>query len=416
MSAALSVVFPPATRVTVPRPLRARWIDLIRDGNQGDYATDAAAAMATAIAMNRAGHSYSDFARELSEPGNRLSAFYRRKDDGRPRHNPATVNAKMRRDWDKAARYTAANPQTLDRSEARQHLGLARAALRTSHLGRSNVRNAQVLTTLISLGEDRGTVTPAVSERTLAELTGKARKTVAAALGDLVGRGWLIRERSSDPGVPTMYRICVPDGAGGGGEAGVSNPPISLSLPRGDTAGRVLNTLGTWQHADPRERVNVGLAQILTPQAALVYAALDGEVALTPTALIAVTGVARATAYRWLKVLAGMGLAVRRAAGWLAGAADPDVVAAEHGVAQIEIDRVHRHAVEREGWRLFQAARRAGARVVAAVARVVRPHGRTQKSIMLPRTVDTPRALSPAWGRSGGDRGGRRAKTLPVLQ
>jgi hypothetical protein len=389
----LTATAPPGTTVT---PLAARWLDLLRDGNNRDYQNDGAAVMAVAVAMVRAGFSYADYHREMFDPNNQLAAsWYQAKTDGRHRNAPA-ASRKMRTEWGKAVRYAADHPQVHDRAEALQQLGVVKAAVvAAAWTGRSAIRNRSILGIIVAAGEQHGTMSPALSLRTICEQSAyRHYRTVANAVAALRDLGWVEVEPSSDASMPNSYRLRVPGKC-------LQRAHISV-FPGGDTAVhgvdtsgggrvhgvdtssggrvRVANTLddlavnGPAGH--PRDRIDNNLALALGPHAALVYATLDPDIPQNPTTLIRRSGLARQTVYKWLKQLAQLGLARKSRSLWLAGDTPVEVVASDYEVTAVAADRALRHGVERQGWREYVAAGGPGLRGTADPGRAPATKGR----------------------------------------
>lgn len=333
-------------------PLPARWHDLLRDGNDGDYATDGAAVMAVAVAMVRAGHTGSDFVREMSEPDNRLSAWYRRKDDGRRRGVAASAQ-KMWREWDKAVRFAADNPQVHSPAEALQQLGLIRAATgEHTWAGRSAARDQWVLSVLIAEAQRRTTLTPAISLRTICEASPFRRpQTIANAIRSLSSRGWVEVVSPGSRSLPAVYRLRVPkagQGVKAAAQVGVKDVDTSLPLKGGDPDVHGLYTSGT----QVIERSDAALALVHGVHAAAVHAVLEDGPGLNPTEIARRSGKSRPTVYKWLAVLLALGL-VRQcpdSKGWSRAARGQVTAVIEAQASELEMARVERHAAQRHAW------------------------------------------------------------------
>jgi hypothetical protein len=337
--------------------LPGRWRDLLRDGNQGDYATDHAAVMAVALVMVRHGWGWSDFYAEMTDPNNALSGYYRRRDDG-GRRTPAAATRKMHREWYKAIAYAAEHPRVMDAGEARQFIGVLRECMsRYPWTGRSAGRNRQILTILLDQATKHGTISPSLSLRVIAERSSyRSLEAISNGLNALAGMGWIVSDRrgcSADE--PTVYRLGLPTPHPH--SAAVSaNPNNRLSSSPGDDDVRVSVTAHT------------GLAIAFTMHAATIYACL-GDDAQPASAVMGRAGCSRDTVDRWLRRLEKVDLARRTVDGWRKGTADPDQIAAAFGANEVVAERRTRHELQRRG---FHGARgRQGGRVLTV--REMRP-------------------------------------------
>lgn len=340
----MTTLSPAPPRATVARPLGARWIDLLRDGNDGDYASDYRAVAAVALAMVRAGHTFADFERELTDPSNRLAAQYRLKDCGRRTRNNRGLYRKLVKDWNAALACAVNKPQVHDRVEALQYLGVIQAAMfLLAWSGAGGRRDKLVLAALIAIGVNLGTVRPAVGLRALETATNLSRETVRRALQSLAAKGWLQISSEQDPRLPHVYRLLDPTASDGNCPA-VQKWDTSLPLPRVGSGGSVLDAPVVARDPDRQLVLVCGTA------AAAVEAALSQDHALTVAQITGLAAVCRQTAYTWLRRLAAMGLAVlKEGLGWLrTGKAVQEEVGGE--VVVKEAQRAQRHAVERANW------------------------------------------------------------------
>jgi hypothetical protein len=292
--------------------------------------------MALHCAAINAGMSFADI-ESLTANGDLFRDAYLTKDDGRRRHLRSALT-KMRRDYDKAARYVGDRPTILAAAEALQHLADVRTAINTTRwTGRIGPRDKTVLTALVTSAESLGTIRPTISIRTLCEDTPyRAFKTVANAIDSLAKQGWITKDRDDGPDAPTRYTLHRPMGG--------ANVHTTCSSPWGETAVHDCAPLST------RLATTVGV------HGATVHAAL-GEVPASRNDVHRVSGVSKRTCSRWLGELARLGLARQTPAGWVRGDTDPETVAFEHGVDLVEFDRAQRHALQRQGWAEWRAAR-----------------------------------------------------------
>jgi hypothetical protein len=330
-----------------PKPLSGRWVDLLRDGNQGDYATNHAAVMAVAVAAVRAGWSFADFDAELSNPWNKLAQQHRIKDDGRQRTGSHAAT-KLRRDWDKAVLFARQNPTVSDRTEALQQVGLIRAAARAADwTGRSGPRDMAVLGILLDAASAHSTLTPTLSLREICERSPyRGFKTCGRAIEALALAGWITvdrREAAADQ--PNSYRLHAP-GKGG-------SKRHNTTVCAGGT-----DDVSVWPPptGHSRERYSTDLALVFGTHAAIVHATLDPDIPQTRPQVVQRSGVSESTAKRWLRNLSRAGLARQTPKGWLQGLTDPQLVAADYGAFDVVLDREARHAKDRESFCAYRAA------------------------------------------------------------
>lgn len=333
---------PPTPIRAASRPLGGRWIDLLRDGNSGDYSQDWRAAGAFTLAAVRAGWTFAEYAAAMTDPDNGLARQYRKKDDGR-RHSAASTMRRLSKLWEAERAYAAAHPQVLDRAEARQQLGLIRAAAEQAPWpGHSGPRNRVVFGVLNDAADAGDTLTPALSLRSICEQTSYRRaETIGHALDALADEGWITRDRSGRrPDDPTIYRLQVP--TEGGQEAGHVS-----ALSRGDRSCP--------QSCPPRAplgRIHTDLAMAFGAHAAAVYATLDPDMPQRKPAVVRRSGISERTVDKWLRELARIGLARQAPQGWYQGLTDPTLVAAEHAdLLGIRDARAARSDLNRRGFR-----------------------------------------------------------------
>jgi hypothetical protein len=277
----------------------------------------------------------------MGDPRNGLYPWFVHRDPDsktghqRPRR-PQGVTRKIRREWDRAQEWLATHPSIANSVEARQRIGLWIANV--DHLdwtGRAGIRDRAAYLAILERATEVGSISPAISVRTLCEATPyRGFKTMCRAIDSLAARG-LIRVRVSvEAANPNTYILLEPP-------AGKSRDQVT-HIDRASLGGNAVS-LG------PEVRTALGLA--LGAHTAAVYAVL-ASAPLSPEALAELAHVSRKTVVRKLKVLSepGVDLAVKVEGGWVAGLADPALVAKEHGAADVEVDRMFRHAAQRDGW------------------------------------------------------------------
>ena len=351
----LTIARSPESVTTNRRALTAEWNAMLRYGDRdGKYPTSYQAVMGLAVVAVRAGWSLYDWTTAMSDPHNDLAAHYRRKDDGR-RRTHANAEGRMIRDWAKATRYAADNPQISDPGEIMQHLGLVRAAVAGAEWGgRAGLRDRVILGVILDAAESRPTACPTISLRSLCEQTPyRARATVQRGLDSLSSAGWLIKDRSrSATTAPTAYRIVLPGGVHSGS---APTPPVGAQPADPQWTPPV-------EREGPVGRINHDLGIRFGMQAALIYSTLDPDIPQTMPAVVRRSGVSRSTVKRWLPELALMGLCYRTPQGWYQGLRDAELVALENGALDLTEARKMRHELQRQGFAEWHERRSADTR------------------------------------------------------
>lgn len=316
----------------------ARLLDKLRDGVGPDRLAQREAVWSIACEAVRLGWQIEDYTAVFNDPRSKLRTWYDLGDKGGPRPDSED---KMCREFEAAKIAVERSPSIRDQAEARQEVGLLRAAMASyAWTGRNHLRDRTVLDVLYAAATERSTMTPAVSLRTMAELTPyKSTYAIVSAIASLRKRRLITVEQSGQgTDLPTVYRLHWPP------EKSVQgNNTLTALTPEG-TAVISLDT------SSP-----LGLA--LGVHCLAVYAALAGGEVVRPTDVARRAGVGRQTAHTKLGVLAGYGLAEKVAGGWVATDMDPaDVVLTEKQVADFAA-RALRHDLNRKGWQEHVAAR-----------------------------------------------------------
>lgn len=332
----------PAT-ISTYRPLPGPIRDLLTDGpaERTREATRGAVRRVT-IAAIRHGWSFADFDHALGDPRHALARWYLERDQGAARRSPRSAAHRRLLEWRRAITWSERNPPIASQAEARQQVGEWLAAVSsTSWRGRTGLRDRTVYVALLRRAGRGGTLTPAVSVRTLCEDTPyRTASTIVRALHSLEGRGLVTRQPQAR-GLPQVYRLRQP--ATPVHERRSSNPPQ-----------------GAVEMCSSVHSPSVALGLTHGPHAAAVHAALSPTQPARADDVAALAGVSRRTAFYKLKALAADGLAIATPDGWIATEAKADDVAAQYGAQEIEMNRIFRHAFERAAWRDHLRSRHPG--------------------------------------------------------
>jgi DNA-binding transcriptional ArsR family regulator len=287
-----------------------------------------------ALVVVNAGHGPKALAKLLADYSERYGAMTLPKAE--------RYTAKLHAD---AQAFRAAHPPVRSRADVVGTLATTLAAIEA--LGRWHGHSAstdlEVLRALYGRGMKGATLQPGASSRTLAEQTGRTRKTVQRALGRLTADGYIEPLTQGKGLEASTYRLVLakvereraestPLGSGPGGQ--VSGVSSALPLPEvfrppdglGATAYRM------WGHLD------------------------DEPVA--PSHLAASMGLSRRTVTEALLRLFSAGLALGTEGAWTRYTDDLDALAEAIGLGGHLARQRARHEVEREGYRRWLAAER----------------------------------------------------------
>lgn len=385
--------------VRAPRVDRFEWAALLRSGQwprdwRGD-GTGSSMVWLVAVGAFRAGWSLDELRAALADPSNIGGRSYRtRLTLTGKRHADYWLDLYVAPSAATAAVHRVVVPA--DAVEARARLDVIRAAVLVAvWSGMAGATDRAVMLALIARGYARGSVTPHMSHREIAEAARCTRQTAARSVARLRAAGWLLvadkgrgRTVAADDGTrleradSTRWRLVVPDArldpTGG-------TPPASTSLC--GTESRALEDVGRWR--------GIGLNGVRVLEALERGALSAGELG---DVLGLNVGNLR---YRLLPRLAGLGLLVNVGGRWstvgdLAGALD---------AASVELGTVGKaekvrdaHAEERAGYlehrertrprREYARRRRCAAVRAARVRSVARPPHPTLFALVPP---------SPRW-------------------
>lgn len=334
------------------RALPGRWIDLARDGDtQGTYRSRSEAAMALALAMANHGWTHTDWHTEMTDPGNQLAAWALTRPDGTMRSRRDTAR-RLDHTWTKATKRVGEQPPARTRPDILARLAEIQTEADTwTWTGRNARRDHDTLTDLLGHATRHATLTPSISVRALCELGRRhGARSTHAALHSLAERGWIRIDKPTDRKLAARYHLLTParQATGTPGNTVVSRLPREGCVPR--LTAR-------------RDQALDGLALVLSPVAADLYAALDGS-PVSARELGRRVGCSHPTVARWLPRLARLGLAERGGDGWFRGAGDVATVTGE-AAGEARARRAARHAGDRARWeaaRAHWAAQRDGVR------------------------------------------------------
>lgn len=340
------------------------WRALLRDGwtPNDRHDTPWGAAQGYANASCGAGRGRDAFVRDLSDERNGLHAALRYREDG-TRRTWNDFLSRLDDAWSNAETWTLDHPTVRSRTEAHQRLGEIRDAVNChTWTGRTALRDRAVMLALLRIGDSMGSLTPRVSIRTIcADTSYGSVQTVHRAISALRDAGWITTDRAdATPQTPTTYNLLTPARAVTQVNRSMVYLPVEACSP-------------VSQPPDPP----TDLAVVLSPHAAAVWDALPSGPGVDVPTVAGRAGVHRRTVYRWLPRLEKLGLAARDGhGGWVRGPESPDVVAKDLGVEAKVQRRADRHALEREGFHGWYAARAeavAQARRAAQVREAKRP-------------------------------------------
>lgn len=324
------------------RPLPARWIDLLREGDtRGDYRSRSEAAMALALAAVNAGWQHADWHAALTDPSNTLAGWALTRPNGAHR-SPRDTNRRIQATWDKAVARVLQQPPVRERREILARLADIQHAADTWHwTGRNARRDRDTLTDLLARATEAGTLAPSISTRHLTERGRRhSHRTTASALQSLANLGWVRIEQPDRPTHAPRYHLNIPapETSGQPLHTGVSPEPREDSVQ-----SRTTN----------RSDLLDGLALVTSPLAADLYAALDQSPA-SARELARRIGSTHPTVIRWLPRLMRLGLAARSGGGWFRGPGSVADVTCDDA-REARARRASRHAGDRARWEAARA-------------------------------------------------------------
>jgi hypothetical protein len=290
------------------------WRDILRTGHhRGADQSGSATVWRVCIGAARDGLTVDDVRPLLANPDNRGGHGYRRRINDR-----GTLTADRwldRHVWPSAAARAVTLPP-VDADEARARLHTIAAALDAHRWpGMSGATDRAVMAALVARGVDRGSMTPVMSYREIAEAAPCGLRTVQRSISRLMTAGWLQVARKGcgataealdgtriEVGHATRWRLILPDDARVDHTGGT--PPASTSLSVVTTRARTseLSDIGRWGG------VGLNAPRILTLLTHGPMTALDLAAALHLN-----VGNLRA---RLLPRMAALGLVVRDGARW----------------------------------------------------------------------------------------------------
>lgn len=361
------------------RALPGWTIDAIRDGHPTLTGHRAIASIAASTRQH--GWTYTDYYAEMTDPSNRISDTVRVDSRGNHRSR-TTIRSILHRAWDTAGRLTTRSPAIRDKTEARTEIARIRAAATSTTTydtlpARTRVKSVAVLEAILAAAHRQGTLHPVISLRGIREETGIPVSTARAHRDRLKDAGWIVEERTGgvhleggDDGAATLdasqYLIRIPDDIadrleeqtreepGGSGShmahlpPGVTPPTAGVPFANPQVGGRV--HVAWWGRVASKSTGEVVAG--LGLYARQVWLALSGVPQLAAS-VAASGGVAKSTASKYLRVLAGSGLAVLTPSGWVRGSVGLDEVAGGLGVSDAREVVRGEHRREREAFLEF---------------------------------------------------------------
>jgi hypothetical protein len=234
------------------------WRDILRTGHhRGADQSGSATVWRMCIGAARDGLTVDDIRPLLADPANRGGHGYRRRIDAR---GPRVADLWLDRHvWPSAAARAAIMPP-VDAAEARNRLHTIADALDAHRWrGMSGATDRAVMAALVARGIARGSMTPVMSYREIAEAAPCGLRTVQRSVSRLMAAGWLQVARKGrgttdvaldgtciEVGHATRWRLMVPDDARVDHTGGT--PPASTSLSVVTTRARTpeLSDIGRW--------------------------------------------------------------------------------------------------------------------------------------------------------------------------
>lgn len=170
--------------------------------------------------------------------------------------------------WPKAVKFVEANPPVTDGGEADFRLGEIRS--KVPYIRFTGKRDAEVLATLLRLGEDRHTISPVIGLGELSVSSGATKSTTKGAVRRLEAMG-LINRTPGSGAEATAYFLLIPEGMFLKGEFPVRAEPgvLCRSTPGGEQ-GDVLTTKDAFQ-----QEFRMGKGRALTGSSLQIYRCLQ---------------------------------------------------------------------------------------------------------------------------------------------
>lgn len=224
------------------RPTRQHWAELLKTGRRrgGGDTSGSAVVWLVCIGAIRDGYGLATVRAWLADADNLGGRSYRARLD-RPgrRHADYWLEHHV---WPSAAHRAALRPPA-DATEARDRLDQIAAALDATPMpGTGGATNRAVMRVLLERGYRRGSLTPTMGYRDIAEAAPCALPTVVRAVARLKAAGWLqaaevgrgVTELAADGtwtenAQATRWRLCLPEGLALTDNTG-GTPPASTSL------------------------------------------------------------------------------------------------------------------------------------------------------------------------------------------
>lgn len=329
-----SKIAPSAPRVTpAKKPLSPKWRDMLVTGDHA-YHSRSEAVMAITLAMVNSGWDWSDYYGTMSDPhSHALADWFHSRKIGRTR-SPQDVLRRMKRTWERAVAKVQSSPAIENAQDARQEIGLIRAALReVVFTGRSGIVDRLVLECLHKEATKRGSIVVFLSTRSIALETGVSRTTVSRAVRRLVAGDWIRVEGREQADHAMTYRLKVPRRR--------RDTPSQRGTGREDCVPVVPSAI---DHAGQDLFLRLGR------YAAAVYAALENPGRAQEIALM--TGMCRRSASKHLKVMADLGLVESVGGVWRRTEREADDASGDVGATGLRKRRADRFTWERKAWSL----------------------------------------------------------------
>lgn len=281
---------------TTKKPLAGKYLDLLVEGNQGEYGSRSEAVAAVTLHMINQGWTWEDFSGAMMDVDNHeLAKWFHYKSNGGRRTSNDRIN-RLHTMWDGRKSYARDHPVFQDKSHVLQEIGIIRSSLKANPLmGRTSLTDTLVLEHVHSLATEFGRINPFVSVRSLVTACNIGTGTASRALNRLVKAHWLTKETTSEVDKAYSYRLTV---------------PLYQSHTVEEKAVSEWNTVypeGRTDYVPLRDSVISDTFTLLGRTAASVYSAVSSTPMLA-TDIMAIAKVSKATVHRHLKSLEGTGL------------------------------------------------------------------------------------------------------------
>lgn len=318
------------------KPLRPRFRDMLVTGEH-PYASRSEAVYAITGEMVRCGWGWAEYYEAFTDPTNELSHWFTQRKTGRTRSD-TWRHKQLDKTWEKV---TSTSAPITDARSARQAIGLIRARLTEdgAWTGRTAVTDRIVLEWIHQEATRTGRIVLPVASRDLTLNLQIPQKTATRALKRLCDRRWLRVEEKADGTNATVYRLTQP-------LQSVKDQSVDDSRSEAPTGCEERESSTDCLVDSVAHDVFVRLGR----HAAMVYAALSAG-ALSAKEVREVSGVGRATVFKYLKILVDSGLVTHDGDLYEQSGESLDKAAADMGVVGLAEIRKADVQRQREAWK-----------------------------------------------------------------